>query len=170
MILVALLIGAILVVAAIRGTQGTLFSALATDVPGYVVWAAAIIALGAIGFVPELKPISRGLLILVIIVIVMRNYQTIIAGFQSAISGASQTAPGASGAASASSASGSDVASPTPIAPAVSAPSLSVTAPPAPSAPSAPSPYGNLIDNLGVNFNEDTAPAGFGAAATAAGF
>lgn len=82
MILVALLIGAILIVAAFRNTQGALFSALGTDVPKFVVWAAAIIALGAIGFVPGLKPVSRGLMTLVLVVIILRNYQGILKGFQ----------------------------------------------------------------------------------------
>lgn len=85
MTLVALLIGVILIVAAIRGTQGALFSALMTDVPGYVIWAAALFALGAIGWIPGLKPISRGLLALVIIVIVLRDYQAILAGLKAAI-------------------------------------------------------------------------------------
>lgn len=84
MIIVALLIGVILLVAAIRNSQNALFSALAQDVPGYVVWAAAIFAVGAIGFVPALKPVSRGLLTLIIIVLVLHNYKQIIAGFQNA--------------------------------------------------------------------------------------
>lgn len=84
MILFALFIGVILIVAAVRNSQGALFDALYKDVPGYVVWAAAIFALGAIGFVPNLKPVSRGLLALVIVVIVMRNYKQILKGFQDA--------------------------------------------------------------------------------------
>lgn len=84
MILVALFIGAILVVAAIRNSQGALFTALYNDVPAFVVWAAAIFAIGAVGFIPGLKPVSRGLLALVILVIVLNNYQNIIKGFQDA--------------------------------------------------------------------------------------
>lgn len=87
MILVALFVGAVLIVAAIRNSQAALFQALSTDVPGYVVWAAALLALGLIGFVPGLKPISRGLLALVLVVIVMQNYQAIITGFQSVSKG-----------------------------------------------------------------------------------
>lgn len=82
MILVALLIGIILIVAAVRNSQGALFDALYQDVPGFVVWGAALFAIGAIGFIPDLKPVSRGLLILVIVVIVLHNYQKIIQGFQ----------------------------------------------------------------------------------------
>lgn len=84
MILVALIIGAILIVAAVRNSQGALFAALGQDVPAFVVWAAAIFAIGAIGFVPGLKPVSRGLLILVIVVLILRNYQQILTGFQNA--------------------------------------------------------------------------------------
>ena len=83
MILVALGIGILILVASLRDTQGDLFSALATDTPKFVTWGAAIFALGAIGFIPDLQPISRGLLILVIIVIVLRNYQQIVKGLQS---------------------------------------------------------------------------------------
>lgn len=81
MTLVALFIGAIVIVAALRGTYGALFAALGQDVPHFVVWAAAILALGAIGFVPGLKPVSRGLLALVLTVIILQNYQAVLVGF-----------------------------------------------------------------------------------------
>ncbi len=84
MIFVFLLLGVVLIVAAVRNSQGALFSALGEDVPGYFVWAAALLALGAIGWVPGLKPVSRGLLALVIVVLVLHNYQNIIKGFQNA--------------------------------------------------------------------------------------
>lgn len=83
MILLALLIGVIIIVAAIRGTQGALFSALGEDVPPFVVWAAAIFALGVIGYIPGLKPVSRALIALVLVVIILKNYQAILSGFQS---------------------------------------------------------------------------------------
>jgi len=82
MTLILLIVGAVLVVAAIRNSQGALFSALQTDVPGFVVWAAAILALGALGFVPGLKPVSRGLLALVLVVIVLKNAKGVLADFQ----------------------------------------------------------------------------------------
>lgn len=105
MILVALLIGAVLIVAAFRNTQGSLFSALEQDVPAYVVWAAAIIALGAIGFVPGLKSISRGLMTLVLVVIILRNYQGILKGFQTVATAPSATASSSNSSASASASS-----------------------------------------------------------------
>jgi hypothetical protein len=80
-ILVVLAIGIVILVASLRGTHVALFTALGTDVPGFVVWAAAILALGALGFVPGLKPISRGLLALVVVVLVFGNYKNILSGF-----------------------------------------------------------------------------------------
>lgn len=81
MILIVLFIGTILLVAALRNTYGALFSDLGQDVPKFITWAAAILALGAIGFVPGLKPISRGLMALVLLVIVFQNYSDILKGF-----------------------------------------------------------------------------------------
>ena len=92
--LFALFIGAILVAAAIRDTQGTLFEALGTDIPAYVVWATAIIVVGSIGFIPGLKPISRGLIVLILVVLILRNYQNVITGFNSAWQPSSGTASG----------------------------------------------------------------------------
>ncbi len=99
MSLVALIVGVVLIVSAIRNSQGALFTALGTDVPAFVVWGAAILALGMIGFIPGLKPISRGLLALVFVVIFVRNYAGIIAGFK-----AVSTAPAANAAQSTSTA------------------------------------------------------------------
>lgn len=84
---IILIIGIVLVVAAIRDTQSSLFSALATDVPAFGVWFTAIVILGAIGFIAPLKPLSKALLILVLVVLVLRNYQNILTGFNSAWQG-----------------------------------------------------------------------------------
>lgn len=81
MILVLILIAIILIVAAIRDKQGELFGALKTDVPAFGTWAAAIIAIGLLGFIPGFKPVSRGLLALVIVVLVINNYDKILVGF-----------------------------------------------------------------------------------------
>jgi hypothetical protein len=83
MILVVLFIGILLIVAAVRNSHKTLFQAVGQDVPDFIVWAAAILAIGALGFIPGLKPASRGLLALVIVVLVLNNYQNIVAGFSS---------------------------------------------------------------------------------------
>lgn len=99
MALVALIVGAVLIAAAIRNTQGVLFSALSEDLPAFMVWAAAIFAVGAIGFIPGLKPVSRGLLALVIVVIIMRNHQAIITGLSQPLGSSSGSGSGASPAA-----------------------------------------------------------------------
>jgi hypothetical protein len=84
MVLIALAVGVILIVAAIRNSHADLFSAIAQDVPHFIVWAAAIVAIGVIGFAPGLKPISRGLLALILVVLILQNYRQVLAGFQNA--------------------------------------------------------------------------------------
>lgn len=93
MLIVALFVGVILIVAAVRNSQDALFAALKTDVPGYIVWAAAIFAVGAVGWIPGLKPVSRGLLALVLLVIILRNYTAILAGLKSGKSATGGAAP-----------------------------------------------------------------------------
>lgn len=90
MVLVLILIGAFLIVAAFRDTQGELFQALGEDVPAFGTWAAAIIAIGLIGFIPGFKPVSRGLLALVIVVLVINNYDKILTGFNHSWQGSGQ--------------------------------------------------------------------------------
>lgn len=87
MIIILVLIAAVLIVAAIRDTQGDLFAALRDDVPAFGTWAAAIVLLGALGFVPGARPVSRALIVLVFVVLFVNNYQTIVAGFGGASSG-----------------------------------------------------------------------------------
>lgn len=97
MAFLALLIAIVLIVVAIRGTQDSLFAALMKDVPGFAIWAAAIFALALIGFVPGLKPVSRGLLALVLLVIVLHNYQAILASFTGAAQNPTGSGAGTSG-------------------------------------------------------------------------
>lgn len=96
MAFLALLIAVVLIVAAIRNTHTDLLSALGQDVPGFVVWGAAIFGVAVIGFIPGLKPVSRGLLALIVVVIVLTNYQQILAGFTNAWQGAPAQAAGSS--------------------------------------------------------------------------
>jgi hypothetical protein len=84
MILIALAIGVVLIVAALRNSQGALATALIADVPAFVVWGAALLAIGGIGFVPGLKPVSRGLLALVLVVLILHNWSAIQSGFLAA--------------------------------------------------------------------------------------
>ena len=84
MIVALLIFAMLLIVTGVRGTYRDLFNALGQDLPPFMIWAAAIIGVGAVGFVPGLKPVSRGLLALVIVVLVINNYDKILKGFNDA--------------------------------------------------------------------------------------
>ena len=86
-----LIIGAIIFIAAYQNTHGELASQLSQDVPPFLKWGMAIAAVGALGFVPGMRDLSRWLLALVLVVIVLTNYKQIIAGLQSIGSGASSS-------------------------------------------------------------------------------
>jgi hypothetical protein len=91
-----LLIGALLIIVAFQNTMGQLATELETDIPGFFVWAIAIAAILGLGYVPGMKTPSRWLLALVVLVVVLVNYQKILSGFTSfASSGGTATAAGA---------------------------------------------------------------------------
>jgi len=77
-----ILIGALLIIVAFQNTMGQLASQLMGDVPGFFVWAMAIAAILALGYVPGMRTPSRWLLGLVALVIVLTNYKKILGGFQ----------------------------------------------------------------------------------------
>ena len=89
------LIGAVLIVAAYRNTAGQLGSELQHDVSGFGVWGLAVIAVAGLQWVPGAKVPARWLLALVLLVIVLRNYQAALAGF----SGLAQAVPASTAAA-----------------------------------------------------------------------
>jgi branched-subunit amino acid permease len=71
-----LTIGLILLVVSVRGTQNDLFDLLKSDVTGpnnYLYWVLAILAVGAVGYIPRLKPVSNAFLVLIVAVIFLRN-------------------------------------------------------------------------------------------------
>lgn len=90
-----LIVGVFLVVAGVRNTagpaaqSGTLFNLIHGDFTGqdnFIYWFLAIVIVGMLGYVPKLKPISTGLLVLIIVVLFLRKggfFQQ----FTSAISG-----------------------------------------------------------------------------------
>jgi hypothetical protein len=72
-----LVIAAVIMVAAYRGTQPDLFAVLKDDFTGsgnFVYWALAVIIVVAVGSIPQLKRVSDAFLVLIVIVIVVRNY------------------------------------------------------------------------------------------------
>jgi hypothetical protein len=89
---VLVIIGIVLLVAAYKNTQGNLVTALGADVPPFAKWFLALALVGGLGYVPGMATISRWLLALVLLVIVLTNYQQILAGFTSAGGGAGQAA------------------------------------------------------------------------------
>lgn len=76
-----IVIGSLLLISAVRNTYGDMATALETDIPPYFKWALAIVATGSLGWIPGMREISRWLLGLVIVVIVLKNYQAMLTGF-----------------------------------------------------------------------------------------
>lgn len=91
MVLFLVIVAIVLIVTALRDTQGDLFAALREDVSAFGTWGAALIGLGLLGFIPGIKPVSRALLGLVIIVLFVNNYQAILAGVSNAWNGPTQS-------------------------------------------------------------------------------
>ena len=81
-----LIAGTVLLISAVRNTQGTLFTLLQGDFSGpnnFVYWFVAILLIGALGYIPALKPISTAFLGLVVLVLILTrgNPQGIGGGF-----------------------------------------------------------------------------------------
>jgi hypothetical protein len=69
---VLVIVGLFLLIAAIRNQQGALFTLLKNDFTGqqnFIAWFLAIFLIGALGYIPKLKPLSIAFLILVILVL-----------------------------------------------------------------------------------------------------
>lgn len=79
-----IVIGLFLLVSAIRGTQQQLVTLVRGDLTGpnnFVYWIMAIFAIGALGYVPKLKPVSTVLLALVIAVLFFKGKGATNGGF-----------------------------------------------------------------------------------------
>jgi hypothetical protein len=71
-----LLVGLVLLISGVKNTQDTLFTTVKGDFSGpdnFIYWFVAIMIIGAIGYVPKLKPISTGFLALVIVVLFLKK-------------------------------------------------------------------------------------------------
>lgn len=69
-----LIIGITLVVASVRGTHMSLISLIYGDFSGpgnFWYWIAALLVIGAIGYVDKLKPLSDGLLVVILLALVL---------------------------------------------------------------------------------------------------
>lgn len=85
---VFLVVGIGLLVTAIRGTQGTAYGLLENEFSGpnsFLKWALALMILGAAGYIKAIQPITRGLMVLVLLVIVLKNKGGLFASFNSQV-------------------------------------------------------------------------------------
>jgi hypothetical protein len=104
-----LIIGAVLLTASVRNTQDDLFTLVKGDFSGqgnFIFWVVSLLIIGAIGYIPKLKPISDGFLVLVLIVMFLTKGNPSGVGggffekFTTALKGTTQTTPSTSQAAS----------------------------------------------------------------------
>ena len=97
---VLIIAGIVLLIAAIRNSQGDLFHLLAGDFTGpnnFIFWFVSILIIGAIGYIPKLKPVSDGFLILVILVLFLRRGSGFFDMFQKQINTTQASVPPAPG-------------------------------------------------------------------------
>lgn len=69
-----LIIGLILVTAAVRNQQAALLALVAGDFSGtgnFTYWVLAIIFIGAVGYLPKAKPVSDGMLVLILLALIL---------------------------------------------------------------------------------------------------
>lgn len=88
---VLIIIGSAMVIASARGTQGQLATQLAKDFSGssgFLTWITALLMLGLLGYVPQLKRFSDGLIFLVLLSFLLSN-----TGVWSQLSNASTSPP-----------------------------------------------------------------------------
>ena len=66
--------GTVLLLAAMRGTQDDLFALVKKDFTGqgnFFVWILAIVLIGSVGYVKEMRPLSNAFLVLVLIIMLL---------------------------------------------------------------------------------------------------
>lgn len=81
------IVGFILIDSGFRGNAQALFQQFESDAKGFLAFFAVICILGACGFSSALRPIAKGLLILVFVVFFVRKGNQIVAGLKAAVSG-----------------------------------------------------------------------------------
>ena len=82
MAFVFIIVGIVLLIAGVRGTQSQLWTLLQNDFSpsaqkqgqhSFLAWFVAILIIGALGYVEDLRPFSRAFMALVIIVLLLSN-------------------------------------------------------------------------------------------------
>ena len=85
---VLLALGILFFIVSIQGTQGSLFSLLKSEFVGsnsFVVWAAAFVIIGLLGYIKPIRPITHAFLVLMLLVLVLTNGKGFFSQFNSAI-------------------------------------------------------------------------------------
>lgn len=88
-----LIIGVVLLISAVRGTQDNLAGLVKGDFTGqrnFIYWVTAILAIGMLGYFKQLQPFSRAFLVLMAVAILLSN-KGFFAQFQAQLSTTSQT-------------------------------------------------------------------------------
>ena len=83
-----LFIGVVLLVAGVRNTQDQLFTLVKGDFTGqnnFLFWVVSLLAIGAVGYIPKLKPISTAFLALVIVILFLSKGQGFFTRFNQAL-------------------------------------------------------------------------------------
>ena len=71
-----IIVGTMLVVSGVKGTSNDLFALVKGDFTGqhtFIYWAMSILILGSLGYIDELRPLSRAFLVLVLVVLILAN-------------------------------------------------------------------------------------------------
>lgn len=71
-----LILGIVFTVSGVQGTQGKLFDLVRGDFSGqnsFIFWAASIIGIGAVGYVPDLRKLANSFLVLILVVLILKN-------------------------------------------------------------------------------------------------
>jgi type IV secretory pathway VirB2 component (pilin) len=97
MIFAVLILAALLISSGLKGTEHELAQQLQQDIigpQGFAVWVCAIVAIGALGYIPGLQKSSRYLLLLIAVVILVQN-QNVFAALEAGLQAASSAGPAA---------------------------------------------------------------------------
>jgi len=93
---VLIIAGIILLTVAVRNTQDDLFGLVKGDFTGtnnFIYWVIAILIIGAVGYVPKLKPVSVAFLTLVILVLLLKKGEGFFDSFNKQIAAGTAASP-----------------------------------------------------------------------------
>lgn len=71
-----IIVGLVMVISGVRGTSSYLLTLVKGDITGkngYLYWMVTILAVGAVGYIPSFKSVSRAFLTLILVVLVLKD-------------------------------------------------------------------------------------------------